>query len=136
LALAVLPAAVQLWDVRCHYNTMKTIPFLATLICLSVLTCHPVHAQNTNKITGNVNFMNVPVDKVLDVYKTVTKSELVIASDVRWARHGITLHFYGSPEAVPPLIEQALLKQAGIVITRLDEKRASVTYNDKLELQP
>jgi hypothetical protein len=28
------------------------------------------------------------------------------------------------------------LKQAGIVITRLDGKRASVTYNDQLELQP
>jgi hypothetical protein len=49
--------------------------------------------------------------------------------------HGILLCFSGSTEAAQPLMEQALLKQAGIVITRLDEKRASVTYNDHLELQ-
>ncbi|MGH7993478.1 MAG: hypothetical protein ACREDQ_08175 [Limisphaerales bacterium] len=119
-----------------HYNTMKTILFFATLICLSVLMCHPVDAQSTNKITGDINFVNVPVDKVLAVYKHLTKSELVIASDVRWATHGITLHFHGSPEEVPPLIEQALLKQAGIAITRLEDKRVSVTYNDNLKLQP
>jgi hypothetical protein len=28
---------------------------------------------------------------------------------------------------VPPLLEQALLKQAGIVISRLDDKRATIT---------
>ena len=106
------------------------------LLCLSVLTCHPIYAQNTNKITGDINLVNVPVDKVLDVYKHMAKSELVIASNVRWATHGITMHFHGSPEVVPSLLEQALLKQAGIVITRLDDKRVSVTYNDKLVLQP
>jgi hypothetical protein len=41
-----------------------------------------------------------------------------------------------SREVVQQMIKQALLKQAGIVITRLDDKRVSVTYNDKLELQP
>lgn len=115
---------------------MKTTLLLATLVCLSVLTCQPIHAQNTNKITDNLNFVNVPADKVLNLYKDMTKSELVIASNVRWATHGITLRFHGSPEAVPSVLQEALLKQAGIVITRLDDKRASITYNDKLELQP
>ena len=32
------------------------------------------------------------------------------------------------------MIERALLDQAGVIITRLDSKRASVTYNDALAL--
>ena len=106
------------------------------LVCLGVLACHPSFAQDINKITANINFVNVPPDKVLDFYEAATKQELVIASDVRRATHDITLRFSGSPESVPSLIEQTLMKQAGIVITRLDDKRASVTYNDQLELQP
>jgi hypothetical protein len=105
------------------------------LVYLGVLACQPVFAEDTNKSTANINFVNVPPDMVLNYYQAATKLELVIASDVRQATHGITLRFSGSPEAAQPLMEQALLKQAGIVVTRLDEKRASVTYNDHLELQ-
>jgi hypothetical protein len=100
------------------------------------MACQPSFAQDTNKITGNINFVNVPPDQILNMYKTMTKQELVIASDVRRATHGITLRFSGPPESAPALIEQALLRQAGIVITRIDDKRASVTYNDHSELQP
>jgi hypothetical protein len=39
-------------------------------------------------------------------------------------------------EATRLLLEQALLKQAGVVLTRLDDHRVSVTYNDHLKLQP
>ena len=111
------------------------IPIIILIVCLGVLTGQLSFAQVTN-VTANINFVNVQPNEVLDIYKAATKQELVIASDVRRATHGITLQFSGSPEAVPVLIEQALLKQTGIVITRLDDKRASVTYNDKLELQP
>jgi len=106
------------------------------LVCFGVLACQPSFAQDTNKITTSINFVNVQPNEVLDIYKATTKQELVIASDVRLANHHITLHFSGSAEELARLIEQALLKQAGIVITRLDDKRASVTYNDQLELQP
>jgi len=106
------------------------------LVCFGVLACQPSFAQDTNKITATITFMNVQPNEVLDIYKATTKQELIIASDVRLANHHITLHFSGSSEALPALIEQALLKQTGIVITRLDDKRASVTYNDHLELQP
>jgi len=62
---------------------------------------------------------------------------LIIASNVRLANRSITLHAGGvSPEVAQQMIEQALLKQAAIVITRLDAKRISVTYNDQLELEP
>jgi hypothetical protein len=116
---------------------MKIILFLFIIILLGVLACAPVCAENTNKITTSINFVNVPVDQVLDIYKASTSLELVIASNVRLATHSITLRAINvSPEAVPHLLEQALLKQAGVILSRLDEKRVSVTYNDQLELQP
>ena len=34
------------------------------------------------------------------------------------------------------LIEQSLLKQAGIVVTHLDHDRISINYNDQLNLAP
>jgi hypothetical protein len=120
-----------------HYTVMKITPFLAIIVCLSILAGNSASSQDTNKITGTIDFVNVPVDRVLDVYKHYAKSQLVIANDVRLAAHNITLHATGvSPEVVRQMIEQALLKQAGIVITRLDDGRVSVTYNDQLELEP
>ena len=78
----------------------------------------------------------VPVSVVLDLYKGIAKTELVVASDVR-DLHGITVRTEKpvTEEDATKMIEQALLSQAGVVIKRLDSKRTSVTYNDKLELQ-
>ncbi|MGH7954299.1 MAG: hypothetical protein ACREFE_20580 [Limisphaerales bacterium] len=115
---------------------MKITSFFV-IVCLSILAGLPASGQDTNKITASINFVNVPVDKILDVYKASAKCELIIASNVRLANHSITLHAGGvSPDVVRQMIEQALLKQAGIVITRLDTKRVSVTYNDQLRLEP
>jgi hypothetical protein len=116
---------------------MKTASLLSIAVYLSVLMAFSSRGQETNHIHSNINInmVNVPPATVLDVYKQTTGLELVIASDVRGATHGFTLHFSGSPEAVSHSIEQALLKEDGIVITRLDNKQASVTYNDKLKLQ-
>jgi hypothetical protein len=85
----------------------------------------------------NIHFPGVPVDVVLDTYKTTTKLELVVASDIRFATHLIILDVKGaSADGAQRLMEQALLKQAGVVITRLDNDRVSVTYNDRLEVKP
>jgi hypothetical protein len=117
-------------------KTMKNIPFIAMLICLGALAFCQARAQDAGKITTSINFINVSVDKVLDTYKASAKAELIVASNVRYV-HGITLLATAvTPEEAQHLIEQALLKQGGIVITRLDEKRVSVTYNDQLKLQP
>ena len=116
---------------------MKIIPLIAIMVGLSFLAGCPASGQDTSKITVSINFVGVPVDKVLDTYKASAKSELIIASNVCLANHSITLHAGGvSPEVAQQIIEQALLKQAGIVISRLDAKRVSVTYNDRLELKP
>jgi hypothetical protein len=120
-----------------RYNIMKIAPFLAIMVCLSILADYPASGQDTNKITVSYHWVNVPPDTALDEYKHSTKTELIIASDVRKATHTITLHAVAVPiEVSQKMLEQALLKQAGIVITRLDDKRVSVTYNDRLELEP
>jgi type II secretory pathway component GspD/PulD (secretin) len=115
---------------------MKISTILAALICLCLLTGTAASAQPTNKLTTGINFVNAPLDKVLEIYAAMSKKELVIADEVRGAKTGITLQFNGSPEEVPHLIEQAVLKQAGVVITRLDEKRVSVTYKDRPKPHP
>ena len=117
---------------------MKITSILIIIVCVSILAGYPASGQDTDGITGNIDFVNVPVAKVLDVYKGLTKSELIIASDVRRSAHGITVHAMGasSRETVRQMLERALLKQAGIVVTPLDDKRVSVTYNDQLKLEP
>jgi hypothetical protein len=114
---------------------MKIISFLFIITCLCVLSGSPANGQETNKITTGINFVNAPADKVLDLYVASAKSPVIIASNVQQATHRITLQATAvSPQVAQQMIEQALLKQAGIVITRLDDKRISVTYNDRLEL--
>lgn len=117
---------------------MKISSFIVTAFCFAILSCHVSSARDTNTVSGDINFVNVPADKVLDVYKKWMGLDLVIATDVPLARDSITLRVVNmktSHEAVAKLLEQALLNQAGIVITRLDDKRASVTYNDQLALE-
>ena len=126
---------------RQHDTLMKITTSIIILVCLSILTCCPVHAEDIDKAYGTIHFENVPVSDVLDVYKGLAKQakqELIVSTDVRRAIHGITLPATKiiSVEAARQLLEQALLKQAGVVITRLDKNRVSVTYNDKLELRP
>jgi hypothetical protein len=74
--------------------------------------------------------------QVLRIYKGISGLELIIDSRVKTLPASITLS-----SSVPlikdeslKLIESALVKQAGILITRLDAKRASVTYNDALPI--
>ncbi|HWD93607.1 MAG TPA: hypothetical protein VG938_14795 [Verrucomicrobiae bacterium] len=115
---------------------MKIISFLTVLVCLSFVG-PTASGQSTNKLLTGINFVNVPAEKVLDIYQASTKSQLIIASNVRLENRRITLHVVNvSPEVAQQMIEQALLKQAGIVITRLDAQQVSVTYNDQLKLTP
>jgi hypothetical protein len=116
---------------------MRTAPFLAIAAFLSFLAGYSAGGQDTNKITATINFVSVPVRTVLQYYEPLIKSKLVVASDVRRVTQSITLHAAAvPPEVARQMIQQALLKQARVVITRLDDKRVSVTFNDALELQP
>ena len=116
---------------------MKITALLTIIVCLSTMAGYPARGQATNEIKASLNLVNVPVDQVLDIYKASAKCELIVGSNVHLVDHKITLHAGGvSAEVEQQMIERALLKQAGVVITRLDAKRVSVTYNDQLKLEP
>jgi hypothetical protein len=75
------------------------------------------------------------VQNVLELYKVITKCELIVASNVRLAVGTVTLQSpKRSSEDSARLLEEALLKQAGVIITQLDAKRVSVTYNDQMPI--
>ena len=88
---------------------------------------------------GRLEITDSPVAALLDIYAHVSGLELVRASDVKQLgsrvvilpeRHGATWDTANFCR----VIEEALLSQAGVVITRLDGTRASVTYNDALKV--
>lgn len=112
-----------------NINDMKTtlLLLIASVLCLS----HPVHA---GEVKGMISFKNVPVTQILPIYKSLSGLELVIDSRVKRVSSLVTVAASNplSKADAEKLIEKALLDQAAIVITRLDDKRASVTYNDAL----
>jgi len=84
---------------------------------------------------GAIDIKNAPITQVLALYKDLTGTELVTDSRVKTVKNEVTL--VANPtrrDEAARLLEKALLEQAGIVITRLDDKRASVTYNDALPI--
>jgi type II secretory pathway component GspD/PulD (secretin) len=100
---------------------------IASVLCLS----HPIHAD---EVKGMINFKNVPVAQILPIYKSLSGLELVVDSRAKRVSSPVTVAATSplSKAEAERLIEKALLDQAAIVITRLDDKRASVTYNDAL----
>ena len=84
---------------------------------------------------GAMDFTNADVLQVVDIYKAMTGAQLVTDSRVKMVRHTITLLANPSrKEEAVKLLEKALLEQAGVVMTRLDDKRVSVTFNDALPI--
>jgi ACT domain-containing protein len=85
---------------------------------------------------GMTDFSGCIVPNVLQIYKLLTNLEMITDSRVKTIHALITLKTERpmTKEQASKLIEKALLEQTGIVITRLDHKRASVTYNDALPI--
>jgi hypothetical protein len=95
-----------------------------------------VCAVSADEPKRTVNFINTPVEKILPIYHELSGLELIESSEVKKLHTAITLR-----TAVPvsksdmvKLMEKALVDQAGVVISRLDAQRASVTYNDALPI--
>jgi type II secretory pathway component GspD/PulD (secretin) len=112
---------------------MKRIPL--TLLA-SAFLCACALAADEPK--GTLNFKNAELQQVLPNYKALSGLDLVVDSRVKIVRWPVTLQSsepLSKAEAMK-LIEKALLEQAGVVITRLDGQRASVTYNDALAITP
>ena len=99
-------------------------------------TTLPVLAQvsNTNPAvaTHTINFRRISVSQVLQIYQNVTHLRLAVAPDVLQEKRTISLAATAQSTAeVAKLLEEALLKQTGIVIKHIDDKRASAAYRDQ-----
>ena len=83
---------------------------------------------------GLVRFDAAGPAQVLLIYTELSGMQLVTSSHVNAVTAKITLQSRVAlkKSEVLKLLEKALLDQAGIVVTKLDDKRASVTYNDAL----
>lgn len=83
----------------------------------------------------NIDFKGVDTQQVLAFYASLSGLKPVTDSRVKAIHQPV--EFKGSNLSKAQAtsgIEQALLKQTGIVITHLDGGRVSVTYNDALKL--
>jgi len=83
-----------------------------------------------------IHFENVSLTQVLEVYKKVSGLELTIAPEVKRLNAGINLRVSRvDGPMVTKLLEQALLDQAGVVITK-NGRTATATYNGSPTAQP
>src|SRR5204863_7360620 len=96
-----------------------------------LFTCLSLVGAGESK--GTFDLLNADINKqVLKLYKDCSGMELVVSSQVERLTTVINLKSLEltSKSELMRLIEKALVDQAGVVITRLDDKRASVTWND------
>ena len=91
----------------------RTIASVSLITMLFLSTC----AFAADFPADSFNYQNATVGQVLPIYKELSGLELVVDSRVKNVR-----------------IEKELLEQAGVIITHLDDKRASVTCNDALTI--
>ena len=104
------------------------------LLLLSLLAAEfQSHAADAR---GVIKFESVPVPQLLSAYKAMSGLELVIDSRAKTLISSVTVQSSApltKTEALK-LIEKALVEQAGVVITPLDDRQASVTFNDALPI--
>ncbi len=112
---------------------MKRI--LILLLASFLVTLCSSSADFPKAVTNIMDFEEAQPSLVLSIYEKVSGLEFVVDSHVKTVSSQITLRIVGPPLPKDEILKQmreALLKQAGIVITRLDDKRESVTFNDAL----
>jgi hypothetical protein len=116
------------------HTIMKYTKRILPILIAAVIASFVAVAADPPK--GSIHFQNVPLDKVLLVYQEMSGCQLIEASDVKRHYRGITVRAVSpaSKTDTLKLIEKAVLEQAGVVITRLDDKRVSVTFNDQLPI--
>jgi hypothetical protein len=114
---------------------MKIYASMAVVLTIGVLASPRNWAAEADMLEpGTINFPGTDVQQVLDVYKVLVQVEFITDSRVKLLEARITARNERkiSARQAAELIEKALLEQAGIVISRLDANRASITYNDAL----
>jgi hypothetical protein len=113
-------------------SLIQCIALIVLLDSLTGLASAQVPATNPPAMNQAINIRNVGISDVLKIYHDVTRLQLSISSAVLQDKRTITLVGTAhSPAEIQALIEQALLKQTGISITKTDGKHASVEYRAK-----
>ena len=94
------------------------------------------HQTESAKGTITYNFNNMPVDQILDMYKSMSGLELVLDSRAQSKMGVITIltHEPLTQSGALKFLQETLIAQKAIVITQLDDKKASVTFNDALPI--
>jgi hypothetical protein len=127
-----------------HINFMKTAIGKATLIATLVALFSIAYSLRAGDwdLKHGYHFddsQKIDVQGVLVLYKAISNSELLIdscaAKVVTPIKYAVEAGKSFSKEEALKLMEKTLLEKAGIVLTRLDEKRVSVTYNDALPIR-
>ena len=111
---------------------------LAALLAPSLDT----RADDFDATFGGIHFddsKTIDAQGVLVIYQAISQLDLIIDSRAKEVNPRIVYHVkfekaFTKSEALK-LMEKTLLEEAGIVITHLDDKRASVTYNDALPIK-
>jgi hypothetical protein len=84
----------------------------------------------------SLDFTNIDAQTVIAGYAKLSGLELIADSHTKVVRTPISVQAYELPQSQQiSLVERALKEQAGIVITRLDDKRAAVTYDSVLPIK-
>ncbi len=118
---------------RLDHTSSKTSMKAKTIAAVLVLVLAGL-AFAADESVGSIDFKGAPVQQVLDLYKALSGLDLFVDSRVKTIPTPIKLQFSGTKLEALKRIEKALLEQSRIVITHLDEKRVSVTYNDALPI--
>jgi len=110
----------------------RTIILLAASFMLALRSSS---ADDTKAVSAVIELNGMSAPQVLSLYQKFCGHELIVDSRAKAVRSPITIH----ASSAPPLPKEEVIKRfreafllAGIVITPLDDKRESVTYNDAL----
>jgi len=124
---------------------MRThIPNRFFWLIIAALLAPSLHARadDFDATIGGIHFddsKTIDAQGVLVIYQAISQLDLIIDSRAKEVHPRIIYHVkfekaFTKSEALK-LMEKTLLEEAGIVITHLDDQRASVTYNDALPIK-
>jgi hypothetical protein len=84
----------------------------------------------------SLDFTNIDAQTVIALYARLSGLEPVVDSHAKAIHTPISVQAYELTQGQQiSLVERGLKEQAGIVITRLDDKRAAVTYDSALPIK-
>jgi hypothetical protein len=106
--------------------TRRDLALLDSTMVVGTEECHHL----------SLDFTNIDAQTIIAGYAKFSGVELITDSHAKVIRTPISVQAYELTQSQQiSLVERALKEQAGIVITRLDDKRAAVTYDRALPIK-